>query len=68
MSQHLSLAPLPRPSALIADFGHPQWPGWQFIVAALLCLQVFVWFQTDVNQIRPRPPRAVRIVSQRGTR
>jgi len=47
-----------RGMAEIADFGHPQWPGWWVIILGLLMIQVWMLFQpVDMSQLRPRPPR-----------
>lgn len=54
---------VPDPASLIADFGHPHWPGWQYIMAALVVMQAYILFQPlDMSMVRPSssPVRTVR--------
>ena len=49
---------LPEPpvdaQTLIADFGHPHWPGWRAVIALLVALQVWALFQLNTPPlIRP---------------
>ena len=52
-------------AGLIADFGHPQWPGWRLLLLLLLTLQIFLVAQQVTGaevpeQIRPRAGAARR--------
>ena len=49
---------------LIADFGHPQWPGWQLILAALALTLFFSAVNAQADPLMrpartPRPPARV---------
>ncbi len=42
-------------ACLISDCGHPQGPGWQWIVAALILAQLAIWFSSNADgQLMPR--------------
>jgi len=54
-------APQPHPQGfeLIADFGHPNGPGWQWVVALLILTQAALMFATNppdmMRPLRVRP-------------
>ena len=53
-------------AGLIADFGHPNWPGWQWIIALLLLAQLLLAAQQvlghdALEQLRVRRPGGPRI-------
>ncbi|WP_430470047.1 hypothetical protein [Thalassospira lucentensis] len=51
-------ASIPDPSELIADFGHPHFPGWMMIMALVLITIAAHSMMPSSNAIlRPRPSR-----------
>lgn len=51
-------ATAPDPTDLIADFGHPHFPGWMLIMTLLLILITAHSVMSPSNTIlRPRPAR-----------
>jgi len=42
------------PQTLIADFGHPHWPGWKWLMWLLLVLQVAAFLNTQPMARTPR--------------
>lgn len=45
--------------SLIADCGHPHWPGWQIIMALVLAATIAATFATTSSPLlRPAPFRA----------
>lgn len=52
----------PDPALLIADCGHPNWPGWWLIMFLALAAQGAALLQLDTDQLRPRPGGVSRVV------
>lgn len=64
--------PCPDAAALIADVGHPRWPGWQLIFAAMLAVQVWLAASPAEHPFtrhhRPAPVRAIVKIVRSGGR
>lgn len=64
------VATAPDPTDLIADFGHPHFPGWMLIMT-LLVLTIAAQSMMSPNTaiIRPRPsrPSVTRLVRRDGS-
>jgi len=54
--------PIPRPQGfeLIADFGHPNWPFWHWVMALLIITQAMIAMQApDTTLFRPMRARPI---------